>query len=87
MTVSETIYLACAATSLATAGLLFRTYVQRRTPLLLWSGIAFIFLGLNNVLVFTDLVLFKTIDLSLPRAFTGALSMLILLGALILENA
>jgi len=87
MTISEAIYLLCAATSVVTAGLLFRTYVRRRTPLLLWSCLSFVFLAANNVLVFVDLVLFKLIDLSAPRTIAGAVSMLILLIALIWEDA
>ena len=86
MSISEAIYLLCAATSVMTAGLLFRTYVRRRTPLLLWSCLSFVLLAANNVLVFMDLVLFKTIDLSMARTLAGAASMLTLLVALIWED-
>jgi hypothetical protein len=79
MSIAESIYLLCALTSLATAILLLRTYIARRTPLLLWSCIGFIGLAVNNVLVFVDLVLFKGVDLSFPRALAGAIGMLLML--------
>ena len=85
MTIAEGIYLLCAATSLMTAGLLMRTYRQRRTPLLLWSCLGFFGLAVNNVLVYADLVLFKTIDLSTPRTLAGAIGTLVLLAGLIWE--
>ena len=86
MTMAEGIYLLCAATSLVTAGLLLRTYLQRRTPLLLWSCMGFCGLAVNNVLVYADLVLFKTIDLSAARTLAGAIGMLVLLAGLIWEG-
>ena len=85
MGTAETIYLLCAATSLVAAWMLLRYYVRRRTPLLLWSFIAFLGLAANNVLVFVDLVIYPAIDLSLPRALAGALGMLALVYGLIWE--
>jgi hypothetical protein len=86
MSAAEAIYILCAATSLATAGLLLRTYIRRRTPLLLWSCIGFVGLALNNVMVYADLVLFKSIDLSTPRTFAGVLGVLAILFGLIWEG-
>jgi hypothetical protein len=86
MSASEAIYVLCAVTSLVTAGLLLRTYLRRRTPLLLWSCVSFACLAVNNVLVYLDLVLFKAIDLSGPRAITGAVGMMVLLVGLIWEG-
>jgi hypothetical protein len=83
--VAEAIYLLCAATSLIAAILLLRMFLARRTPLLLWSCLGFIGLAVNNVLVYTDLVLFKAVDLSLVRALAGAIGMLVLLAGLIWE--
>jgi hypothetical protein len=76
--IAELIYLLCAATSIIAALLLLRYYLRRRTPLLLWSCIGFIGLALNNVLVFVDLVLFRDIDLAIPRTMAGVLGMLAL---------
>ncbi|MGH7822688.1 MAG: DUF5985 family protein [Candidatus Binatia bacterium] len=72
---AETIYIACAITSVLCAILLVRGYRRRRNQLLLWSSLCFIFLALNNVLLFVDLVLVPTTaDLSIGRhllALTG----------------
>jgi hypothetical protein len=52
---------------------------------LLWSCIGFFGLAANNVLVFADLVVYPSIDMSLARAATGALAMLALVYGLIWE--
>lgn len=84
--IADAIYLLCALTSLAAALLLLRHYRAVRTPLLLWSCIAFFGLALNNMLVFLDLGLFEAAtDLSLPRTLAGALAMLVLVYGLIWE--
>jgi hypothetical protein len=85
MGTAETIYLLCASTSLVAAFMLLRYYLRRRTPLLLWSFIGFLGLATNNVLVFVDLVVYPSIDMSLPRAAAGALGMLALVYGLIWE--
>ena len=45
-------------TSAACMWLLFRGYAATRLRLLLWSGLCFVFLTLNNVLLFFDVVVF-----------------------------
>ena len=85
MTAPEAIYLLSAVTSLVAAWLLLRYYLARRTMLLLWSCIGFAGLALNNVLVYVDLVLFPTVDLSLERTLAGAAGMLALLYGLVWE--
>jgi hypothetical protein len=85
MGTAETIYLLCAATSLVAAFMLLRYYLRRRTPLLLWSFIGFLGLAVNNVLVFLDLVIYPSIDMSLARATASALAMLALVYGRIWE--
>jgi hypothetical protein len=85
MTIAEVIYLLCAATSLIAAVMLFRQYVRRRTPLLLWSCVGFAGLAINNVLVWVDLGLFTSVDLSLIRSAVGAIAMLAMVYGLIWE--
>jgi hypothetical protein len=87
MTIADAIYALCAGTSLLAAWLLFRHYTARRTPLLLWSCVAFIGLALNNVLVLLDFGLFPDANLALPRALAGALAMLTLTYGLVRETA
>ena len=84
--IADAIYLLCALTSLTAAILLLRHYRAVRTPLLLWSCVAFFGLAVNNALVFLDLGLFpEGPDLSLPRTIAGAGAMLVLVYGLIWE--
>ncbi|MBI3964714.1 MAG: hypothetical protein HY329_03680 [Chloroflexi bacterium] len=77
------VYVLCAITALACAALLFRSYVRNRAPLLLWSGLCFAGLTLNNALVFVDLMLVPTVDLSLLRNATALAAIALLLYGLI----
>jgi hypothetical protein len=80
----EAVYLLCALTSIGCAILLVRSYRRSRTSLLLWSSVCFVGLAVNNLLLFADLVLFKTqVDLALPRALTGFFSIAALLVGLV----
>ena len=79
MTIPSLIYLLCAATSSFAAFLLARQYRSSRTRLLLWGVVGFVGLAFNNVLVFTDLVLVPSVDLTLLRTSIAAAA----LGALL----
>lgn len=50
----ELIYVLCALTSLACAVLLLRSYLRTRVRLLLWSGLCFAGLALNNALLVVE---------------------------------
>ena len=63
----EIIYLLCALTSAGCVGLLVRGYWRNRAALLLWSAACFVGLTLNNILLFVDLALLPSVDLSLAR--------------------
>jgi hypothetical protein len=80
---AELVYLLCAITSIGCALLLVRSYGQNKTRLLLWSTLCFVGLALNNSLLFLDLVLVRSIDLSVVRAVAGAGAVSLLLGGLI----
>ena len=80
------VYALCAVTSALCAWLLARAYRQQRTRLLLWSTLCFAGLTVNNGLLFADLVLVPSMDLSLWRGLTGLGSMLILLYGLIWDR-
>jgi hypothetical protein len=83
MTIAELIYLLCAGTSLLAAGLLIRQHRVRGTPLLFWSSLAFVGLGLNNVLVYLDLAILPSTDLSLIRTLPAAAALLVLVYGLV----
>ena len=66
-------------TSLACMVLLFRAYSATAVRLLLWSALCFVFLSLNNVLLFIDLVTPPDLDFRpyrLGAALVGVLSLL-----------
>jgi hypothetical protein len=84
---AEAVYLLCAATSVACAGLLLRGYLRQRTRLLLWSSVCFVLLALNNALLFIDLIIVPTtLDLSAWRSVTALAGVGVLLFGLIWES-
>ena len=73
------LYLLAALTSAACTLLLFGQYAKHRVRLLLWSGLCFVGLTLNNVLLFLDLVVLTTADLRLVRLLASLGGMMFLL--------
>lgn len=84
---AEIVYLLCAVTSLLCAGLLLRSYLQNRTQLLFWSSLCFLGLAVNNILLFIDLVVVPTVDLSMYRALSALLAIGLLLFGLIWQES
>ncbi len=83
---AESVYLLCAVASVACASLLFRSYLLNRSRLSLWTTVAFLGLAVNNVLLFTDLVVVPHgIDLSVARTSAALLAAGALLYAMIKE--
>lgn len=77
------VYALCTVTSFICAALLMRRYTVERHRLLLWSGLCFCGLTLNNVLLFADYILVPDVSLALARSLVAACSMLLLLIGLI----
>ena len=73
------LYLLAALTSASCTLLLFARYAKHRVRLLLWSGLCFVGLTLNNVLLFLDLVLLPTADLRVVRLLASLGGMMFLL--------
>ena len=65
------IYGLCLLGSAACAWLLMRSYLESREPLLFWSAICFGLIGLNNLLVFADLLVFPAVDLLVWRRLSS----------------
>jgi hypothetical protein len=84
--VAETIYALCGLTSLACAVLLMRGHRQNRASLLAWSSGCFGLLAVNNALLFVDLVLVPSVDLSLLRHGTALAAVVFLLVGFIWET-
>jgi hypothetical protein len=83
---AEGVYILCALTSLLCAVLLGRSYQRSSSGLLLWSSLCFSGLALNNALLFIDLVLVPSADLSLLRHGTALLALCIMTYGLIMES-
>jgi hypothetical protein len=81
-----TIYSLCALAALLCAALLFKGYRRSRYKLLLWSGLCFSGLTLNNLLLVADKVILPDVDLSILRSATAVASMVVLLYGLIWDT-
>jgi hypothetical protein len=80
------IYGLCSLTALLCAWLLLQAYRRGRYRLLLWSGLCFAGLTLNNLLLVIDKVVFPQIDMSTPRVSVALLAMIVLLYGLIWDT-
>jgi uncharacterized membrane protein len=80
------VFLLCFATCLVCLILLARSYRRTRMRLLLWSAICFVFLSLNNLLLFVDVVVFPVeVDLLPYRQLTTLMGLGVLLYGFIWE--
>jgi len=77
------IYGLCAAAAASCAYLLLQAYRSGGYPLLLWSGLCFVGLTINNLLLVVDKVFVPHIDLSIWRALIALIAMTVLLYGLI----
>lgn len=84
---AEIVYALCALTSIGCAVLLLKSYAHSKSRLLFWSGLCFVALGLSNIILFVDLVLFPQMDLSFYRTVFAFAGMAMLLYGLIWETA
>ncbi len=80
------VYALCALTSLACAVLLLRGYARNRVRLLLWSGLCFAGLALNNTILLVDMRVVPDIDLSVWRTLPALAGIVILLYGLVWET-
>ena len=77
------VYSLCALAALLCTGLLILGYRRRRSQLLLWSGLSFAGLFVNNVLLVLDKLVFLQVDLSVLRSVVALAAMAVLLYGLI----
>ncbi len=80
------IYSLCALTALACAWMLLRTYKRSGYKLLLWGGLCFAGLTLNNILLIVDKLVLPYFDLSTWRLLLALSALLILLYGLIWDS-
>lgn len=80
------VFALCALTSAACAFLLLRGYARSKARLLLWSGLCFVGLALNNLLLFVDLRVVPGTDLSVWRTLPAMVGLAVLLYGLVWES-
>lgn len=73
-------------TCLACTVLLFRGYARSGMRLLLWSALCFVFLSVNNLLLFFDLIVFVHLDLRPFRLVAALIGLVFLLYGFIFES-
>lgn len=78
-------YILCALTAFICAVLLLRRYGQIRTRLLLWCGIFFLTMTLENVILFMDMAVGPNFDLSTFRRSVALAGVITLLYGLIMD--
>ncbi|HKB71411.1 MAG TPA: DUF5985 family protein [Thermoanaerobaculia bacterium] len=86
MNFGTAVYIACAVLSAACAYLLLRGWARGRERLLLWSGLCFVGIAANNVLLFVDLRIMTQTDLSLVRMIPSAVGIAVLIFGLVWET-
>lgn len=79
------VYVLCLLASSLAAVLVLRSFAATRTRLLFWTGVCFVGLALNNLILFVDKVVATDVDLSLWRNVPAALGLAALLYSLIWE--
>ena len=84
--IAAVVYLLCCMTSIACAVLLLRGYRRGGHRLLLWSGVCFVGLALNNALLVVDRLVIPDVDLATWRLVPTVLGTAALLYGLIWED-
>lgn len=80
------IYSLCAVTAFVCAYLLLQGYGRSGYRLLLWSGVCFAGLTINNLILVADKLVLPDVDLSIWRTSVALVSMMVLLYGLIWDT-
>lgn len=80
---AKAVFLLCALTSLLCAVLLWRAYRRSGSRLLLWSGLCFAGLAMNNGLLVLDRIVLPHVDLSVWRQVPAVVGVAVLLYGLV----
>ncbi len=83
---AEIVYALCALTSIMCAVLLLRSYFAGGARLLLWSGLCFVGLGINNIFLFIDLAVITDVDLRAFRDLSAFAGVAVLVYGLVWET-
>lgn len=78
-----TVYILCALTALSCSALLLRGYFRNGTRLLLWCGIFFVAMAIENAILYVDLRIVPDVDLTLIRLAVPLVGLALLLYGLV----
>lgn len=80
------VYVLCAATCLLCAVMLLRGYQQTKVRLLFWSGLCFLGLMLDNIMLYVDVVVVPDVNLAIWRKLPGMVATMLLVFGLVWES-
>jgi hypothetical protein len=80
------VFLLGAATCVLCAAMLLRGYLRQRVRLLLWSGLCFLGLMVENIMLYVDVVVMPDVDLSIWRKLPGLVALVVLLFGLVWDS-
>ena len=83
---SGSVYLLCAGTSCICAVMLLRGYAKNHVRLLFWSGLCFVGLAVDNVLLYVDLVIVPEVNIAIWRRLPGLVALALLTYGLVWES-
>ena len=86
MIAAEIVYILCTLTSLVCMWLLLRGYRRSGTRLLMWSGLCFAGLCVNNAILFLDNIVLPDVNLSIWRLLPALIGLALLCYGLIEEE-
>ncbi|WP_411278766.1 DUF5985 family protein [Gemmatimonas sp.] len=84
--ISLLIYTLCVLTSATCSWLLLRGYRRTGARLLLWSGLCFCGLALNNLLLIVDVHVLPDVNLAIVRTLPAVIGISLLLFGLIWDT-
>jgi hypothetical protein len=80
------VYILCAATSFLCAFMLLRGYARSGVRLLFWSGLCFVGLTFDNIVLYLDVIVIPQIDISALRRVPGFIGLVLLIFGLVWES-
>lgn len=82
----EVVYILCLLTSLLVAFLLLRAYVRTRQRILLWCGLGFVGMGLNNLGLVIDMILLPEAEIAIYRQLPALVGLSLMVFGLIWDS-
>ena len=83
---SGVVYILASTTCLLVAVMLLRGYHRTHVRLLLWSGLCFIGLMIDNIMLYVDVIVVPAYSLIIWRKVPGLIAIMVLLFGLIWDS-